>query len=61
MDKAGKVLKVSEGVKPFKLVAAPLKAYYALELPSNVVAASETRVGDQLKFEDEPYAMDIAA
>ncbi|HXH21448.1 MAG TPA: DUF192 domain-containing protein [Dehalococcoidia bacterium] len=53
MDRQGKVLKVRKGVKPFKFVAAPLRAYYALELPTDAVARSDTRVGDRLVFEDE--------
>lgn len=50
VDKAGKVLKIAEAVKPFKLVAAPFRAYYALELPAGVVKRSKTRVGDHLRF-----------
>jgi uncharacterized membrane protein (UPF0127 family) len=61
MDKQGKVLKVSKNVKPFKFVAAPLRAYYALELPTNAVAKSETRVGDRLTFEEEAFDLGIAA
>jgi len=39
-------------VKPFKFVAAPLRAQYALELPAGSVALSKTRVGDRILFED---------
>jgi uncharacterized membrane protein (UPF0127 family) len=46
LDKAGKVLKTAADVKPFKLVAAPFKAYYAIELPSGVIDRSVTKVGD---------------
>jgi uncharacterized membrane protein (UPF0127 family) len=52
MDKHGKVLKLSKAVKPFKLVAAPLRAYYALELPAGAIIRSETRAGDHLTFEE---------
>ncbi len=50
MDRSGKVLKAAAGVKPFKLVAAPLRAYYALELPVGAIRGSNTRVGDNLSF-----------
>ncbi len=52
-DRAGRVLKHSSGVKPFKLVAAPLKAHYALELPVGSIARSGTRVGDRLAFSED--------
>lgn len=51
-DRKGKVLKAAAEVKPFKLVAAPLRAYYAIELPAGAIARSETRVGDVLAFDD---------
>lgn len=56
MDKKGKVLKTAKAVKPFKLVAAPLRAYYALELPDNAIVRSETRTGDHLTFAEEEGA-----
>jgi uncharacterized membrane protein (UPF0127 family) len=52
MDKKGKVLKSAPGVKPFKLVAAPLKAQYALELPVGSISKSQTKVGDKLDFQE---------
>jgi hypothetical protein len=52
-DKNGKVLKLVEGVGPFKFVAAPLRCYYALELPAGAISASGTREGDRLDFEQE--------
>jgi uncharacterized membrane protein (UPF0127 family) len=61
MNKDCKVLKVSHNVKPFHLVAAPLRAYYALELPASAVSKSQTRVGDSLMFELEEDLLDIAA
>jgi uncharacterized membrane protein (UPF0127 family) len=60
MDKNRKVLKVSRNVKPFKFVAAPWRAYYALELPTNAITRSETRVGDHLTFGEEAV-LDLAA
>ena len=54
MDRQGKVLKVARGVRPFKVVMAPFRSYYALELPVGAVDASSTRVGDRVVFvEDE--------
>ena len=52
-DKDGRVLKTAAGVKPFKLVAAPLRAYYAIELPEGAIRESKTSVHDQLDFLDE--------
>ncbi|HWC30864.1 MAG TPA: DUF192 domain-containing protein [Dehalococcoidia bacterium] len=52
-DKHGKVIKVAEAVGPFKLVAAPLRCYYALELPAGSIKDSGTRVGDRLNFDEE--------
>ena len=53
MDKKGKVLQVAMEVRPFKLVAAPFRAFYALELPTGAVGSSGTRVGDVLDFVEE--------
>jgi uncharacterized membrane protein (UPF0127 family) len=52
-DKDGRVLKTASGVKPFKLVAAPLRAYYAIELPEGAIKRSGTAVRDHLEFTDE--------
>jgi uncharacterized membrane protein (UPF0127 family) len=52
-DKQGRVLKTAVAVKPFKLVAAPLRAYYAIELPEGAIKSSSTGVHDQLEFMDE--------
>ena len=52
IDKKGKVLRIRADVKPFKFVAAPLRAQYALELPAGSVALSKTREGDRILFED---------
>src|SRR5438093_10689364 len=46
IDKQGKVLKSRGDVRPFKFIAAPLRSYYALELPSGAISTSRTRVGD---------------
>ena len=57
IDKRGKVLKAARSVRPFKLVAAPFRAHYALELPAGAIQKSETRVGDHLNFVDEDIAI----
>jgi hypothetical protein len=59
-DKHGKVVKIAKAVNPFKLVAAPLRCYYALELPAGAIDDSKTQVGDHLSFEEEAYAADAA-
>jgi len=58
-DRKGKVLKAASEVKPFKLVAAPLRAYYAIELPAGAITRSETRVGDVLAFDDGVSALNL--
>lgn len=52
LDKNRKVLKPVPEVSPFKLVVAPLRAFYALELPAGVIATSSTRKGDHLDFSE---------
>ena len=52
MDKRGKVLKAAQEVRPFKLVAAPFKAHYALELPVGAIKSSATKVGDHIDFSE---------
>jgi len=52
-DKKGKVLKVAPDVRPFKLVAAPLRSFYAIELPVGAIAQSNTKVGDLLGLDQE--------
>ena len=52
-DREGRVLKVSHAVAPYRLCAAPLRAYYALELPPGSIDASGTQVNDHLVFLDE--------
>ena len=56
-DKKGKVLKTAVGVRPFKLVAAPLRSFYAIELPVGAIEGSGTRVGDHLEL-DESYEVE---
>ena len=60
-DRDCRVLKVSKAVGPFRLVAAPLRAHYALELPTGSIDVSQTREGDILLFEEEVTAVDLAS
>jgi uncharacterized membrane protein (UPF0127 family) len=60
-DKRGKVVKTAKAVRPFKLVAAPLRCYYAIELPAGAIAASNTQAGDYLSFDDEPEVLEAAS
>jgi uncharacterized membrane protein (UPF0127 family) len=59
-DRKGKVLKLSAGVKPFKLVAAPLRAYYAIELPEGAIGRSNTQVGDTLVLDEDGLLTSVA-
>jgi uncharacterized membrane protein (UPF0127 family) len=59
-DREGKVVKAVKAVRPFKLVTAPLRCHYALELPSGAILASRTEVGDYLDFTEEPEELDVA-
>ena len=54
-DKRGKVLKVASNVRPFRLVGAPLRAYYAIELPAGAAKRSMTHTGDHLGFSEEEF------
>jgi uncharacterized membrane protein (UPF0127 family) len=60
-NQQGKVVKTAKAVRPFKLVAAPLRCHYAIELPAGAITASKTEVGDSLSFDDEPEVLDAAS
>ena len=53
IDRQGRMLKSAVGVRPFKLVAAPFRSHYALELPVGAIERSATCVGDRLDFVQE--------
>ena len=53
ISKDGRVLKMAHSVPPFRICVAPLRAHYALELPSGSLASSSTRVKDILRFVEE--------
>ncbi|HEY3111202.1 MAG TPA: DUF192 domain-containing protein, partial [Chloroflexota bacterium] len=52
LDGDGKVLRVASGVPPWRIGPVAWRARRALELPAGVLAASATRPGDRLSFED---------
>jgi uncharacterized membrane protein (UPF0127 family) len=52
-DRKGKVLKIAHSVRPFKLVAAPMRAFYAIELPDGAIERSGTQAGDMLVLDEE--------
>jgi len=60
-DKKGKVVKLAEAVRPFKVVTAPLRCHYAIELPAGAIPASKTQTGDLLEFEEEVALLDAAS
>lgn len=55
-DRNGRVIKVAQGVRPFKLISAPMRAYYAIELPEGVIRDSGTQPGDTLVLLEEDAA-----
>ena len=61
MDRERRVLKSAKAVPPFRLVAAPLRAHYALELPAGAIGESATREGDRLLFEEIEAVLGLAS
>jgi uncharacterized membrane protein (UPF0127 family) len=51
-DRQNKVIGLCETLKPFCLSPIFFKASYAIELPSGIIAASKTQIGDQIKNSD---------
>jgi uncharacterized membrane protein (UPF0127 family) len=51
VDRAGRVLKISERLAPWTVAAWALDASDVLELPAGTAKASGTQVGDELVFE----------
>lgn len=52
LDRALRVVSIRTGLRPFR-IAASLRAYSVLELPTATVAKSRTRVGHQLQCSPE--------
>ncbi len=49
VDKNGEVVKTAINVKPFRMVACPLRTRYTLELPVGVIEQTQTAVGDRIE------------
>lgn len=50
LDDSGRVVKTIEGLQPWKRTSRIERAGLALEIPTGVIAASYTRVGDRLAW-----------
>lgn len=50
MDRQGMVVGLVEDIKPWRLSDLYLKAYGCLELPKGTIAATSTKIGDNLQF-----------
>lgn len=50
LDRAGRVLRILECLRPGRLTWWVRRAYSTLELPAGAVQSSETRAGDELEF-----------
>jgi len=49
-DKEGNVLKAAVNVKPWRMVMAPRRSRYTIELPVGVIETSGTQPGDHLEI-----------
>ena len=52
IDKNHQVIRTDENMVPYRLGPLVTQSAYVLEVPVGTIAATETRVGDQLKFEE---------
>lgn len=50
LDRQQVVVEVEEHIRPFRISKVSLKAHSVLELPTDTVSRTETRVGDQLEI-----------
>ncbi len=53
IDKAGKVVYLSENIKPWQATRIIKKARCTIELPAGTIAQSRTEVGDKLEFSEK--------
>ncbi|MDQ3927991.1 MAG: DUF192 domain-containing protein [Chloroflexota bacterium] len=51
VDKAGRVVFMYEGIKPWRVGRIVMSAKLAVELPEGAIASSNTQVGDEINFE----------
>lgn len=56
VDRAGRVVRAIEGLKPRRFTRIHLRARHTLELPTGSIAATATQAGDQLDLGDVPEA-----
>jgi len=52
IDKDYRVIRVDENMVPFRLGPFVTQSAYVLEVPVGTIVATDTRVGDQLRFEE---------
>ena len=52
IDRNYQVIRVDENMVPYRLGPLVTQSAYVLEVPVGTIAATDTRVGDQLKFEE---------
>ena len=51
LDRAGRVVRVAEGLRPWTFAAAARGARDVVELPAGTAARTSTQAGDELVFE----------
>jgi uncharacterized membrane protein (UPF0127 family) len=52
IDKDYQVIRIDENMVPYRLGPFVTQSAYVLEVPVGTIVATDTRVGDQLKFEE---------
>ncbi|HEY3297627.1 MAG TPA: DUF192 domain-containing protein [Armatimonadota bacterium] len=52
VDKAGKAVRIVEGIRPFEISCYSKKAAQTIELPAGAVSTYDIREGDELLVED---------
>lgn len=51
IDRAGRVMRINHGLRPWRISSLVFGAYQALELEAGAAARAETRPGDTITFE----------
>lgn len=52
IDKSYQVIRTEESMVPYRLGPFVTQSAYVVEVPVGTIVATDTRVGDQLKFEE---------
>jgi uncharacterized membrane protein (UPF0127 family) len=52
LDRAGKIVRILDAVKPWRLTVPVFGARWALEIEAGAAAQTSSRPGDQVRFED---------